>query len=294
MAHKTPHRAVTTIVALAASLALVACAGDVTGGGEIAVGDVGDEELLVGMDDSNEAITFASTLAAGDRARVCNAPSGLRQRSGAGTSYTVLRVVPEGTTVKILARSGVWYKNDWSGRVGWSHGTYLCKVSGGGGSGTGFNSPTTPAGAISIAKAAVGFSYWWGGGRFAAGASHGACYGSCPSCSHSGSYGADCSGFIGKVWKLPPAMPMNANKHPYSTYHFLNQANYWKRITRSSMKAADALVYHSSGAGHIFLYEKGDRWGSMWTYEARGCSYGVVHNVRTAGTAYRAIRRSGF
>jgi hypothetical protein len=55
----------------------------------------------------------------------------------------------------------------------------------------------------------------------------------------------------------------------------------------------DALVYRSGSGGHIFIYESGDGWGSMWTYEARGCSYGIVHNLRTAGSTYKAIRRSG-
>jgi hypothetical protein len=259
------------------------------------VGDVGDDQALSGLDEQ-DALAFAGTLAAGNSAHVCNTgTSGLRQRTGPGTGYTILRVMPEGSTVKILAGSGGWYKNDWGGRVGWSSGQYLCKVTSGGSTGgASLSAPATPSGTIQIAKATVGFSYWWGGGRFASGASHGACYGSCPNCSHSGSYGADCSGLIGKVWRLPEAMPMDANKHPFSTVSFQNYSTHWRHLSRSSTKMSDALVYNSGGAGHIFLFEKGDPWGSMWTYEARGCSYGVVHNLRTAGSAYHMIRRFGY
>jgi hypothetical protein len=42
------------------------------------------------------------------------------------------------------------------------------------------------------------------------------------------------------------------------------------------------------------LFESGaDPWGSIWTYEARGCSTGVVHNLRVAPAQYIAIRREG-
>lgn len=279
-----------------ASLFVLACDGSVTGTDSL--GDIGDEAALAGTDDSAE-MSFVTSLAVGDTARVCNTGSdGLRQRTGPGTGYSILRVMPEGTSVKILARSSDWYRNDWGGRVGWSHGAYLCLVSSGGGGGStggggGFDAPLSRDGVIQVSKAAVGFSYWWGGGAFAAGGAHGACYGSCPGCSHSGQYGGDCSGFAAKAWMLPEAMPMSANRHPFSTYHFRYQSNHWSSLSRGSTARADALVYNTNGAGHIVIFESGDPWGSMWTYESRGCSYGVVHNVRTCSSSYVARRRSG-
>lgn len=60
------------------------------------------------------------------------------------------------------------------------------------------------------------------------------------------------------------------------------------------MQPADALAYNDGSAGHIFLYEKGDAWGSMWAYEAKGCLYGIVHDLRTATSAYKVIRRDGW
>ena len=148
-------------------------------------------------------------------------------------------------------------------------------------------------GIINACKAFVKFSYWWGGARFKLGStSYGKCYS--PTFSgHSGSYGADCSGFAGKVWQLPNAMPFDKNLHPYSTYHFLNQTNYWTHISKNDIKRADALVYNSGKSGHIVIYESGNAWGKVWTYEARGCSYGVVHNLRSVSSSYRARRRKG-
>jgi hypothetical protein len=65
-------------------------------------------------------------------------------------------------------------------------------------------------------------------------------------------------------------------------------------IDRSALRPADALTYNVNGSGHIFIYESGDGWGSMWAYEARGCAYGIVHDLRTAGTEYKAIARAGY
>jgi hypothetical protein len=274
------------------------CAGEIVQplGGE---GDVGDLASLEPADESVAGVIGAGgTFAAGSLARVCNA-SALNQRSGPGTSYAVLRSMPDGTTVKVLEQSGVWVRNDWGGRVGWSHSTYLCAVGGGGSGGGAEPAPSFEVTTVSrdsviaIAKAGVGFSYYWGGGRFATGAPHGACYGSCPSCTHSGSYGADCSGYVAKAWLLPEALPMDANRHPFSTADFHGGSQHWSGITRGSVQRGDALVYRSGGAGHIAIYEKGDAWGSMWLYEARGCSYGVVHNLRSLSSSYKAIKRDG-
>ncbi|MBI5481205.1 MAG: hypothetical protein HY906_20270 [Deltaproteobacteria bacterium] len=153
--------------------------------------------------------------------------------------------------------------------------------------------PMTRAEIISLAKSGVGYSYYWGHGSWRTdGTQHGSCSGSCPSCSHSGSYGADCSGFAAKVWQVPSPSPVSTNSHPYSTYNFRNETTHWTRVTRDNAKQADCLVHNESGSGHIVVYESGDAWGSFWAYECKGCSYGCVHNLRTASSNYIAIRRN--
>ena len=152
--------------------------------------------------------------------------------------------------------------------------------------------------ALERAKSGVGFSYYWGHGSwvpYGASSQYGSCSGSCPSCSHSGQYGADCSGYVGKIWQVPSSnTSLTSDSHPYSTVSFNGASSQWTTVSRASVVAADALVYNENGAGHIFLYESGDGWGSMWAYEAKGCSYGIVHNLRTASSAYKAIRRTGY
>lgn len=146
---------------------------------------------------------------------------------------------------------------------------------------------------VSIAKASVGYTYWWGHGSLG-GSTTGSCTGNCPSCSHTGQTGADCSGFVGKAWMLSESLPIvGTDRHPFSTYNFSHAETHWSHISRDDVARGDALVYNQDGAGHIFLYEKDDPWGQMWSYEARGCSYGIVHNVRTAGSMFGAIRRNG-
>jgi hypothetical protein len=145
---------------------------------------------------------------------------------------------------------------------------------------------------IALAKSAVGYSYFWGHGRWRDdGASHGSCSGSCPGCSHSGSYGADCSGLVVKTWQVPSPIAITTDSHPYSTYNLKYESTHWSSISRDSVKKGDAFVHHDNGAGHTFIYEKGDPWGSVWAYECKGCAYGCVHNLRTVSSLYVARRR---
>lgn len=152
--------------------------------------------------------------------------------------------------------------------------------------------PMTRDQIIGMARPAMPYSYWWGHGRWRLdGLDPGLCSGSCPSCTHQGSYGADCSGFVAKAWQVPSPISVTTDAHPYSTFHFQNTSYHWSSISRSSALKGDAFVYNRDGAGHMFLYESGDPWGSAWAYECKGCSYGCVHNVRTVSSYYSARRR---
>jgi MYXO-CTERM domain-containing protein len=149
---------------------------------------------------------------------------------------------------------------------------------------------------MSLAASGEGYSYWWGNGCWRTdGTGLGSCSGSCPDCSHSGSYGADCSGFVAKVWQVPDPSPVSTCAHPYSTQDFACTETWWTVISRDAMLRGDAAAYRSGGcpgsSGHVVLYESGDPWGSIWTYEARGCATGIVHNSRTLTSEYVAIRR---
>jgi len=155
------------------------------------------------------------------------------------------------------------------------------------------------AGAMARAKSGKGFSYWWGHGRFRdegpTSSTKGSCSGSCPSCSHSGSYGGDCSGYVAKVWQVPASNDqLSVDDHPYSTSTFNEGSSNWSTVSRSNLKQADAMVYNNGSAGHIFIYDSGDGWNSMYAYECKGCSYGCVSGYRTASSAYHGIRKKGY
>jgi hypothetical protein len=152
--------------------------------------------------------------------------------------------------------------------------------------------PMTRDAIIARAADAKGYSYWWGHGRWRSdGKSHGSCSGSCPSCTHHGSYGADCSGLVCKAWAVPSPIAITTDAHPYSTYNLKNESQHWSNISKGSVKKADALVYNTNGHGHTFLFEKGDPWGSAWVYECSGCSIGCLHHVRGISSKYAARRR---
>ncbi len=255
---------------------------------------------VVGIDDG----TATGGLTAGVPIGSTLATTGnLNLRSAASTSASVLHVIPNGAqvvTVNTATPQNGFYNVKHAGTVGWAHGSYLKMVSaGGGGGGGGGGGSTARDQAIARASGGVGFSYWWGHGRWisngATSSTKGTCSGSCPSCSHSGGYGADCSGFAAKVWELPTSNgDLTVDSHPYSTVSFVNESHGWHTVSRGSVAKGDALTYNSGGAGHIFIYESGDGWGSMWAYEAKGCSYGIVHDLRTASSAYKAIAHDGW
>jgi hypothetical protein len=251
----------------------------------------GEDGTLVGADET--AVTSADITAHYAVGTVVATTADLNLRTGPSTSDHIILVMANGSHATIVdsAPQGGWYHLRYGSTVGWSYGGYLRVVS-------------TPGGvtaAFDRARAGVGFSYEWGGGRWLmsgpTSSTRGSCVGNCPSCTHYGSYGADCSGFVAKVWAVPASNDnVSVGEHPYSTWNFYNTdgGGQWSRINRSNARHGDALVYNSGSEGHIVLFDSGDPWGSMWTYEARGCSYGIVHNIRTASSAFVAIRRAGF
>jgi len=251
-----------------------------------------DSEELVGAPETTDSrddavsgsLPVGTTLAA---------TTNVNLRTGPSTSKTILHVVPDGAhvTLQQSAPQNGFYKVKHNGTIGWSFGKYYTKATSGG-------SSSHPV-AMARAKSGKGFSYWWGHGRYRpegpTSTTKGHCSGSCPSCSHSGSYGGDCSGYVAKIWAVPSSNDdLTDDSHPYSTASFVNDTSLWKTVSRGSLHEADAMVYNSNGAGHIFLYASGDGWGSMYAYECKGCSYGCVSGYRTASSAYHGIRRAGY
>ena len=285
------------LAVLSVTVGLMGCAGTV--GDTTAEGD-----LLTGAEETGTLSSeLSSGVALGSSLRTT---SNLNLRTSASLSAQVRLVIPSGatvTTVNATQPSGGWYNVKYNGVTGWSYGTYLNLVSSPSTPGTPTPTPTPSStgrdGAIARAQSGVGFSYWWGHGRWipngATSSNKGVCTGSCPNCSHSGSYGADCSGYIGKIWQVPSSnTDATTDSHPYSTVSFVGSNSQWSTVSRGNAVRGDALVYNQNGAGHIFLYESGDSWGSMWAYEAKGCSYGIQHNLRTASSAFKVIRRAGY
>jgi cell wall-associated NlpC family hydrolase len=271
------------------------------------VGDDGDLEdaALVAADDSTMPSAGEVAVLAGIGEAKTTKAVNLRVDPSADAS--VISIVPEGMIVSVVSSKATdgFYNVDWNGVTGYVSASYLTPE----GSLSTLDSDAeevavdldgapSPANALARAKAAMGFSYYWGGGAWLAqgptSSTKGSCTGSCPSCTHRGSYGADCSGLVAKAWQLGPKN-LATNSHPYGTGSFVRDVSgKWKTVSRASLKAGDALVYNSGGHGHIVIYEKGDAWGAPTVYECRGCSYGCVHDSRSFNSTYHAIRRAGF
>ena len=148
-----------------------------------------------------------------------------------------------------------------------------------------------------IAASATGFSYRWGGSRWLVGASDpGSCSAApgssgCPQCTHTGPWGAVCSGLLGVAWQLPGPVPTHLGAHPYSSWHFAHLAVHWLHVPDAEVLQGDAYAYNQDGKGHVFVVDQLDDWGHALAWECKGCTTGCVHNLRDIPGKYTAIRR---
>ena len=148
--------------------------------------------------------------------------------------------------------------------------------------------PLPRADILARGQGALGFSYYWGHGSWSPGLSSsaaGTCSGNCPSCTHAGRYGADCSGFVCKAWSLPSTnSDVTADSHPYSTADLITaKAGYWTTVAEADVKPGDARVYRSGSSGHTYLIREVTGAGRYTTLEAKGCSYGILSTARSDG-----------
>jgi hypothetical protein len=150
------------------------------------------------------------------------------------------------------------------------------------------------------AKSGVGFSYWWGGScwcssgcspDYSCGKGYCDCFcdGCCPNCcSHSGSKGADCSGFTYTVWRLANLSQSDVcGPHGPVAATYMNSSSDWTHVSDSARQPGDAVA----SSTHVMIFEKNTTWGDIWVYEAKGCSYGVVHNAKGVNWGKYAVAR---
>lgn len=162
------------------------------------------------------------------------------------------------------------------------------------------------------AESGLGFSYSWGGEcwnasgcspdysqgvGFCDGCGDGngcaSCTASSPccymgaSCLHSGTWGADCSGYVTKVWQVPDPIALSAcNVFRYVANSFRSSGSYWDVISWNDLQRADSLAT----SAHVMLFHYWDSWGWPMVYEARGCFDGIVHHIRSC-SGFTAARR---
>jgi hypothetical protein len=221
---------------------------------------------------------------------VFRATTDVNLRTGPSTSFGVTLVIPRTGLSAALAASPTdgYLHLSYAGREGYSSARYHELAPEG-------SSAALGSTFVDRARVAVGFSYWWGHGRWTTDATavRGSCTGNCPTCTHTGASGADCSGMVGKAWLVPGSnWSFEADAHPYSTANFYGETTHWTPVDRANAVKGDAMVYRSGGSGHVFLYESGDPWGNLMAIECKGCAAGCVRGTRTASTAYKTIRRS--
>src|SRR5258706_9762599 len=151
-------------------------------------------------------------------------------RTGPGTTNAVVLVIPRTGISKATSNEEAgWVKVVYAAREGYTSAHYQQIVP----PGTGADLGST---FIARGKQSVGFDYWWGHGAWTTDATAmpgGTCAGSCPNCTHTGTYGADCSGMVAKAWLVPAAnWSYSTDGHPYSTYNFFHETTSWQPVVR--------------------------------------------------------------
>lgn len=112
-------------------------------------------------------LTLAAGLVIGSVGIAAAAPAyvtgDLNLRSGPGTNYRVLDVLPGGATVNVLGCDGAWCRVAWGGGVGFASSSYL-----------GFGRPAYAAAPpLYVRPPSIGFGFGWGNGWNNGGRHHG-------------------------------------------------------------------------------------------------------------------------
>ena len=154
--------------------------------------------------------------------------TGVRMRSGASTTSSILGVYNTGTEMTITGESGNWYKVSYGGKDGYVNSAYVSTTKTEGGNGGG-STPSTSIGEtiVATAKQYMGAPYVYGGMS--------------PS-------GFDCSGFVNYVYKL---CGYSMSRVASSIYN--NNGTY---VEKANLQIGDLVFFasNSSSIGHVGIY----------------------------------------
>ncbi|MBN2527253.1 MAG: hypothetical protein JXR76_12735 [Deltaproteobacteria bacterium] len=224
------------------------------------------------------------------------------------TGSTVLRTIANWATVKIVVASpsnGRYRIEHASSVWGWISGSALTLA-------YHFNSnlSTQRTNALARSRVAMGFSYWWGHGRWngtstggATPGNRGACSGDCPSCTHTANgsveYGADCIHFVDTIWGAGTDQDPNTDGNGCSINQFRSATGGGcvpgtVVSNMANVRAGDAVATTS----HIFLVAENysAAGGYVSTYECVGCSQRCRRMTRNLSTMSNivAVSRTGW
>ena len=109
------------------------------------------------------------------------------------------------------------------------------------------------------------------------------------SCQHSGTWGADCSGFVSKAWQVPDPHPVEAcGVDRYTAGAFTTDHTYWDNVAVSALVPGDAAA---TSAHVILVVGPKDSYGEYDVMEAAGCTPGIIRHQRAISTSMTGARR---
>jgi hypothetical protein len=158
--------------------------------------------------------------------------------------------------------------------------------------------PMTREQIVQLARSGMGHGYKWGGSTWTTdGSRMGKCVkdppdgDGCPRCTFpEGKVGADCAGFVGKVWQLTRPTPVDEHFRPYSASHYFEDETEWKEIDFNNLKQGDAVARSS----HTVIFNEIGADGKLKTWEAMGCEWNMKEGSRNIDpTSGVEARRNG-
>lgn len=138
---------------------------------------------------------------------------------------------------------------------------------------------------ISRARSGVGYSYHWGESSWRA---DGTNKGTCKDRKEDEIHGADCSGYLAKVWQVPRPSELEEEFHPYTSSAFSADSEDWKIVDTGAepLRRGDAIWV----PGHVIMFDELLPKGQVMAFESANCKTGIVHRARSIGPKYRVAR----
>ncbi len=180
--------------------------------------------------------------------------TGVRFRTGPGTSYSIICTMPQNASVAIYEKTNGWYKCSYNGTIGYISATYISTTQ-----------IDTSGGTTDTSNASLGYQIAQYACQFEG---YDYVYGE-----ESPSRGFDCSGLVYYVYHTVYGYSM----HRTASTQYRYDGEY---VTKSNLQPGDLLFFSSDGSGvtHVGIYVGSGKYGEGTFIHASTSTTGVIYS----------------